>query len=513
MFFALTLLFATLHGKATTELRLHIPSPPNTLDWNQASTSNETLFMVNLMEGLLTYDERNQLVPALAEKWEILDRELFYRFHLKNGVKWSDGVPLTAQHFVDSWTRLKTAQTQSPYVDFLNDIEWMKAKNPTTLEIKLLEPNSLLLHKLTFWVTFPVRLDLLKKHGNSLWTNPQALAVTGAYRLKSTEGTNCTYRLEKNPLYALKKRLHKHSPETACVQLITSHKDARTAFDAGKLDLLRWVRTQDLIRYSRNAKRFPYLTTTYAAANMGKSMFRSREMREALLAALTAEEFPSLLQSGEVLAHGFVPREYYPGLKNIETKTDLFKAQRLLARTGFPDGQGLEELHLGIQDFEGAERLAISIKETFRTVFSLPVKYEITPINQNNVSKFDLIITSWGADYPDPYSFLEIFRSDMPYNLIQFASNDYDQTLKIAKFSLDPPLRQKAFEKLETLLISTHFAVRPLFHRKNTVILGPKIEKLALSPLNYLYLGQSVLKSTQPSASKHSPGPKVPHIQ
>src|SRR5690606_37621588 len=93
-------------GPPRNTVRFRIKNDPATLDWNLAHTSYETYVIMNLMEGLVHLDSDLKPAPALAESWEVSKDGKQYTFKIRKGVKWSDGVELTAGHFVDSWRRL-----------------------------------------------------------------------------------------------------------------------------------------------------------------------------------------------------------------------------------------------------------------------------------------------------------------------------------------------------------------------------------------------------------------------
>src|SRR5262245_55859638 len=87
-------------------LRFRLSTEPATLDANLAHNYYETYVSMNLMEGLVEEGPALMPRPALAEKWSVSSDGLTYTFTIRKGVKWTDGKPLRAQEFVDSWTRL-----------------------------------------------------------------------------------------------------------------------------------------------------------------------------------------------------------------------------------------------------------------------------------------------------------------------------------------------------------------------------------------------------------------------
>jgi oligopeptide transport system substrate-binding protein len=113
-------------------LRLNLTTEPPSLDWSKSTDTTSALIQYNIMEGLTEYnleDPELSLVPALAEKWEANKDASEWTFQIREGVKWSDGKPLTAQHFVDGWKRLLQPATASEYAYFLYSVENAKDFN------------------------------------------------------------------------------------------------------------------------------------------------------------------------------------------------------------------------------------------------------------------------------------------------------------------------------------------------------------------------------------------------
>ena len=89
------------------------------LDVNDARNANEMQVLTEVQEGLFrTFTDENgvdQTENAGCTSYEISDDNLTYTFHLREDAKWSDGQPVTAQNYVDSWIRLLTADNAFPY--------------------------------------------------------------------------------------------------------------------------------------------------------------------------------------------------------------------------------------------------------------------------------------------------------------------------------------------------------------------------------------------------------------
>ena len=104
---------------------------PETLDWNRAHTTVENYILTNIMEGLVTYNSKMEITPALAESWIRSKNGLTYTFRLRKDAKWTDGVPLKAEDFVYSWRRLLDPKTAASIL-FAFDISGAEGFNRGT---------------------------------------------------------------------------------------------------------------------------------------------------------------------------------------------------------------------------------------------------------------------------------------------------------------------------------------------------------------------------------------------
>lgn len=98
----------------TSTLYINLASEPDRLDPALNSTVDGAVLAVNSFVGLLTYDENGQLIPGVAESYDVSEDGMTYTFHLRQS-KWSDGTELTAKDFVYSWNRAANPMTASDY--------------------------------------------------------------------------------------------------------------------------------------------------------------------------------------------------------------------------------------------------------------------------------------------------------------------------------------------------------------------------------------------------------------
>ena len=304
-------------------LRLNLGTEPPTLDWNRATDSVSITVIEQLMRGLTRLGPGLRPVPALAERWESSPDGRTWRFYLRRGVRWSDGVPLEARHFVDGWRRLLDPETAAEYAYFLFDVAGarelnsgvssdpetlgIRALDSHTLEVRLVAPVVYFASITTFMVTFPVRLDLIEAHGDA-WTEPPKLVTLGPFRL---EEWLHEYRISlvRNPdFYAGPPPL-----ERILGYMVEEGSTALVLFEQGLLDLVR-LPPLEIRRYQSHPgyRHVAALRGYYYGFNTDEAPFDDARVRRAFSMAIDRRAFPGLLRGGEIAAAYWPP----PGLPN-----------------------------------------------------------------------------------------------------------------------------------------------------------------------------------------------------
>ena len=98
-------------GANANTLQRGLPSDPETLDHHKARSTQAAEVLRDLGEGLAGFTANGELVPAAAESWDFSEDGLTYTFRLRDGLRWSNGDALTAEHFVAGMRRLVTPAT------------------------------------------------------------------------------------------------------------------------------------------------------------------------------------------------------------------------------------------------------------------------------------------------------------------------------------------------------------------------------------------------------------------
>lgn len=507
----LVALFLSLPAFAVKqEFNLRIHSEPPTLDWNLATDNVSIALLDNLMEGLATYDHKLQPIPGLAKGWKISKDGKTYTYQLRDGLKWSDGAPLTAQQFVDSWERVLNPKTASEYAYFLFDLVGaqdynlgknkdfskvgVKATDDKTLVVTLDKKAAYFPNIPTFSVTYPIRKDLIEKYGNK-WTDPGKMVTAGAFTLAEWKHDS-RVTLAGNPLY------HGGKPTLDKVNAYIVNEDttAINMFESGALHYVSRLPAIEIERLKSSPayKNSPYLRGYYYGFNTSKAPFNDVRVRKAFAHAIDRNQIVSLLKGGQIPATSWVPK----GMPGYEPKIgldfDVKKAKALLAEAGFPDGKGFPALTFMFDTRDDNKMIAERLQNMWKKNLGVDLKAQNEDwkvyLNRLKTDPPAMYRMGWGADYPDPDNFLNLFTSYSGNNHTRWKSKEYDALIERAAGESSMPKRLALYKKAQTLLLEKDVAIVPLFVDAINVLLSPTVTGLHINALDHLELKEVVMK-------------------
>jgi len=488
---------------------LRIPGEPETLDWNLAHTPIETYILMNIMEGLVTFDAQMKVIPSLAKNWLVSRDGLTYTFKLRDDVKWSDGVPLKAADFVYSWKRLLSPLTAASYAYFLFDVEGaeafnkgtikdfaqvgVKALNDRTLQVKLLKPVAHWISIPTFWVTFPLREDMVAKHGTG-WAKPGAMLTLGPYMLAAHD-MDSKIILKANPTYYGKRG----NIDQVVALIVNDASTAMTLYEAGKIDFLTDISTLDLKRMAGNKdlKRFPYLKTGYLGFVTSKYPMTNPNFRRAVAMAIDRNRLGEILHGGQQAASSFVPPSMLAHSKGLGLPYDPIRAKRELQAAGV-DLVRPPTVEIVMPNWDKAVTIGQFIQGELKK--NLGITAVLQPFDhktfraQLDLHAFALFESSWSADYPDPDNFLSLFLSDTGNNRTTWKNVKYDQLVLKARYHQNAREREKLYLEAQKILQEQEAVVLPLYYEPNMALVRSRVEGLELNPINYLLLRKVMLR-------------------
>jgi len=489
------------------------------LDPHLATGLSEYSVISALFEGLVAEDPVDlHPVPGVAESWEVSPDGLVYTFHLRAGAKWSNGEPVTAQDFVDSWRRALSPALAAPnasmlYVvrgaeDFnqgrLADFSRVGATAPDarTLRVTLTQPTPQFPAMLNQTVWFPVNLRSLAASGppdarGNPWAQPGRLVGNGPFVLKSWRpGQEIV--VEKSPAYWDAARVRLQAIRFFPFDSVDA---AERAFRAGQLHLTETLPIGKIDAYRRESPQLlrtdPVLDTYFFRLNVRRAPLNDERVRRALSLAIDRQLIVGkILRGGQQPATAFTP----PGLPGYTppaaVTTDFAEARRLLAAAGFPGGQGLPPIDLLYNTSENHRAVCEAVQEMWRRELGLEVRLVNEELKavlaDRQAGHYQILLYDWQADYLDAASFLDVWRGDSGNNNTGWSSADYDRLLAAAARTADPAARAALFQQAERLLLADA-PIIPLYFNTHVFLLQPAVKNwhptlLDHHPYKYVYL-------------------------
>jgi oligopeptide transport system substrate-binding protein len=494
---------------AKQEFNMRIHSEPPTLDWNLATDNVSIVLLQNLMEGLAGFDDKLKPVPALAT-WKVSKDGKTYTYTLKDGITWSDGVPLTAQHFVDSWERTLNPKTASEYAYFLFDVvggqEYNegKLKDASKLGIKAVDAKTFVvtLNKKaayfptipTFTVTFPIRKDLIAKYGNK-WTEAGNLVTVGPFTLAEWKHDSKVVLAGNAKYFEGKPKLDKVN-----AYIVNEDTTAINMFESGSLHYVSRLPAIEIDRLKTNPayRNSPFLRGYYYGFNVTKAPFNDVRVRQAFAHAIDRNQIVSLLKGGQIPTTSWVPK----GMPGYEPKVgldfDLKKAKKLLAEAGFPDGKGFPATTFMFDTRDDNKVIAERLQSMWKTNLGVDLKAQNEDwkvyLNRLKTDPPAMFRMGWGADYPDPDNFLNLFTSYSGNNQTRWKNADYDKMIEQAASESAMPKRLAIYKKAQTLLLEKDTAIVPLFVDALNVLVSPQAKGVELNAMDHLLLKHVVMQ-------------------
>lgn len=324
-------------------------------------TLNETVqnaLLSNIYEPLVRRNKQLGTEPALATSWE-QKSDVVWRFHLRPGVKWEDGSPLTANDVVFSFKRIGAKSSQ--LADVISSIKEVRKVDDMTVDVETKGPDPILISEIVSvaivneaWMTKnnSVEPAIVGTNENFALRNSMG---TGPFRLVSREADRRTV-FEKNPGWWDKPE---HNVDRVIFDVIASAPTRVAALLSGEEDLIYTVPTQDMERIEKTPGlkliQGPELRTIYLGMDQlrdqllfsdvkGKNPFKDKRVREAFTLAIDEDAIAKVVMRGQARPTyelwGEGNTGFNPAL-NVRPKADIAKAKALLAEAGYPNGFGL----------------------------------------------------------------------------------------------------------------------------------------------------------------------------
>jgi oligopeptide transport system substrate-binding protein len=485
-------------------LRINLETEPPTLDWNLATDGVSIVAIEQLMRGLTRLGADLRPEPDLAESWQVSEDGRSYRFHLRPGVVWSDGVPLRAQHFVDSWRRLLDPATAAEYAYFLFGIHnarafnagklsdfgqvGIRAPDDATLEVELDAPLVYFPALVNFMVTFPLRADLVAKWGER-WTDPGHLVTLGPFVLEEWRHEYRMVLAANDHYWAGRPKL-----DRITAYMVSEGSTALVLFEQGLLDLVR-IPALEIRRYTQRPEYVhrALLRGYYYGFNIRKKPFDDARVRRAFAMAIDRSQFPELLHGGELPWTSWVPPGMPCANPELGLRFDPEGARALLREAGV-DPATLPPVHIVYNNDQTHKLVAEVVQAGWREHLGVRVEVQnrewkvfLKELSNDPPEVFRL---GWGADFPDPDNFMNLFTSYSENNHTGWVNSTYDSLVERAAREPDPAQRQALYDQAQKILTEEDVPMVPLFVTAANFAVQPRVKGFVPSPMDLFFFEQ-----------------------
>ena len=460
--------------------RYAVNTLPTTLDPTKGQSIGDNEIQHAITEGL-TRNTAGDVKPGIAESWDESEDGLTYTFHLRKDAKWSDGEPITAADFEYSWKRLVNPETASPYAfigDCLKngqaieqgkmDVEELgvKAVDDTTLEVTLEHPTSYFLSLIGSSGQFaPLRQDIVEKYGTDFAATSEKNVYSGPFVMTSSEDNVWTFA--KNDNYWDKDSINLDKCELNYVENTDTQ---LSMYEAGDLDYVQ-VPTAYVSDYKDKAEVFANgnVDFCYINSKSDNPVLGNKNFRLALNYALNRNDynklanadtftafnglvFPGLQAKGTTYGEAYDLNSYsYPLDGDQDKATEYLNAA--MKELGIANASDIT-VEVVTTDADSSKRIVETLQEQWQNALGINVK--IRQVTYADIygkvfpeHDYEIGYGGWGSDYDDPYSYLELFKSDSSYNYSQYENPEVDQLLTASQDEPDTDKRMDELNQVE----------------------------------------------------------------
>lgn len=493
---------------------------PQGLDPHTVEGVGEHHIIESLLEGLVTEDPKTLMpIPGQAEKWDVSPDGMVYTFHLRKNANWSNGDPVTAQDFVDSYIRLLTPSLGSRYSYMLfciknaEDFNEKKVTDPKqvgvraidakTLEITLECPTPYMLNMManhyTWW---PVHMPTIRKAGDPYapgnnWTRPETFVGNGPFVLKEWK-PNSVIQVRKNTNYWDAATVRLNGIDFLPIESVDSEE---RAFRAGQLHRTEELPTAKIDSYRKDSPQFlridPYLATYFYRINVTLPQMKDKRVRQALGMSIDRKAIvETVTRGGQQPAYAFTPPDTKGFTARAQVKFDIEAAKKLLADAGYPDGKGFPPVEIHYNTSENHRAIAEAIQQMWKKNLGVDatLRNEEWKVYMDTQNRTNYVVSraGWTGDYPDPSTFHKTFLSDSGNNRTGWNNPEYDRLVKEASCIADEKQRYENFQKAEAILLD-EMPMIPIYYYTRVYLLHPSVKNwhptfLDHHPYKHVYL-------------------------
>jgi ABC-type transport system substrate-binding protein len=482
-----------------------LSSDPTTLDPALATDVTGGTITAKLFNGLVRLDENLNVIPDLAESWEITDAGRTYIFRLRNDSKFITGRVVNASDFKYTFKRILSPEGKSPNSwvlerisgarDFMqgraDDVKGLEVLDSQTLKISIDEAFSPFLQLLTMTAAYVVPKEEVERLGADFSSNPIG---TGPFVLKYWKNNN-ELVLVRNDKYFSGRAV---TPGIV-YRIIPEELTAVTEFELGNLDVIQ-LPASEYSRYRNSKKWEKYLSsitglnTYYLGFNCSRPPFKSKALRRAVSYAIDREKIlRTFYESRGRLAAGPVP-DLLRSWHSDPYPFDPEEAKRIIKEEGMYGSIVHFYITQEQETVDMAEIIQSYIKKAGLKVIIKQLEWSAYKAAINN-GEADLFWLGWWADYPDPENFLfPLFHSSnhgAAGNRTRYANREVDRLIEAGQRAVNSSERDAHYSTAEAIIMDEAAWVT-FWHKTDFTLRQPHLRNYRIYPIYSMDKGLEV---------------------
>lgn len=512
-------------------------SKPQVLVYNAGSESNfydprntigldERNLLNHVFEGLMR-DIGNGLELGVAEKYEVSDDGTTYTFTIREDAKWSDGVPLKAEHFhyaiISQLEPTFASISADRLFGIVNAEEFhiseegitaedvgVRVIDERTIEYTFKHATPFLLNNFAGVSFFPVRQDYVDNDGTwSLF--PETFIGNGPFKMIEWSPMEQMVFVKNENYWDIENIIL----DELIFIFIEEASTALAAFQIGEVDVITSVPSMeiDALINSGHALITPMVATEYYSINMQsikdeavREALSKKEVRHALSLAVNRKLITDrVVGGGRIPATGMVPvgtqgpngtdfrshKEYFPA------EGDPERARTLLAEAGYPNGEGFPVVELYYNTTDTNADIAQAVQDMWRRELGITIKLvnkETRVFAEERSQGLHEIVRSGNTSSPLAPTILGLFRTNNidASNDSRFSNEEYDKILAEVDMETNLERLYDLYILAEDILME-EMPVIPIFYYTTIQAMQHEVNGVYKSPAGPIYFHRAFI--------------------
>lgn len=476
----------------------------------------EILIGMALFDPLITFDSAGHIVPLAAESWNVSSDGLTYTFHLRSGMQWSDGHPVTASDYEYAWKRVLDPAIASDYASAFYPIKGaidynkgktktpdgvaVKALNTSTLQAQLDAPAAYFPRLVSTWNYMPVPRWQVEKYGKK-WVEAGNHVGNGSFMLQSWEHDKQIVIVANPKYWGAKPTLQKVTFTLSDDPFVTS----LPAYENNELDITDQIQPADITRVrsdptlSKEIHKFRWSGTAclFCDTTNKKSPLSDVRVRQALYLSIDHTRIANdVLRGIYDPALTITPPGTIGYLATPPLSGGVSRAKELLAEAGYPNGKAFPGFTIVWGNLVTFNLVAQALQQMWSDSLNITVhlnqmdaKGYNAAFNSYATQPYDAFISRWGSDYEDPANWANIlFDSQQDFFHTKWRDDQYDTLVRAGAAESNPAKRKSQYEAAEKIL-NTQLPAIPIFHLGVIIAIKPYVQGFALPPAATAWYG------------------------